>query len=81
MLRLGGQGTPSVRRADYHAALWLLMPGVALLVLDHGQIGCVHGQLEHIVQPHVGWHLLSAASFTFFYRYERLLERRWRELT
>ena len=80
VLWLGHRVAPGANGGDYRVALWLLLPGVLLLVLDHGQIGCVSGPLEHIVQPHVGWHLLSAASLFFFCRYELPLERRWSEL-
>ena len=70
-----------VARGGDHAAartaLRLLLPGVALLVLDHGAVGCLRGPLEHALQPHAVWHVLSAASFYFFYRAERMLEHRW----
>ena len=62
---------------DYGTAIRLLLPGVALLVLDHLGVGCLRGPLEHTVQPHAVWHILSATSFYFLYRYERILERRW----
>ncbi len=53
---------------DYRTAAWLLISGAALLALDHAQIGCVTGRLEHVIQPHVGWHVLSATSVFFFCR-------------
>ena len=65
-------------RTDARAATWLLLPGALLLALDHAGIGCLGDGLEHLVQPHAVWHLVSAASVWFFYRAERQLERRWR---
>ena len=64
-------------RPDAHLGISLLIPGTILLVLDHAAIGCVTGAGAHVLQPHVVWHLLSATSAVFFYRAERLLERRW----
>ena len=55
----------------------LLVSGAILLVLDHAQIGCVRGSLAHVIQPHVVWHVLSAASCFYLYKTERVLERRW----
>ena len=62
-------------RADYRTAVGLFLPGLVLLLSDHGQIGCFRGRLEHFVQPHAIWHLLSATSFYFFYRYQRAIEQ------
>jgi hypothetical protein len=45
------------------------------LWLDKGQIACAGGALSHIVQPHSLWHVLSAFSLFFLYRYERIVER------
>jgi hypothetical protein len=45
------------------------------LWLDKGQIACAGGVLGHVVQPHSFWHLFSALSLLFFYRYERQVER------
>jgi hypothetical protein len=45
------------------------------LWLDKGQVACVGGVLSHIVQPHSFWHILSAFSLLFLYRYERGIER------
>ena len=77
ILWMGRRVTGGGDHAAYRTALRLLLPGVALLVLDHGGVGCLRGPLEHAVQPHAVWHVLSAASFFFFYRYERTLEHRW----
>ena len=60
---------------DLRRAFFLLLPGVILLVLDHGQLGCVSGTLEHVIQPHAWWHALSAASFIYLYRYVAGLAR------
>lgn len=64
-------------RSDARLGLSLLLPGAVLLLLDHAAVGCVTGAGAHLLQPHVAWHLLSAASAVFFYRAERLLERQW----
>ena len=77
VLWMGRIAIPDADHAAYRTAVRLLLPGVALLMLDHGGIGCVRGPLEHAVQPHAVWHVLSAASFYFLYRYERALEQRW----
>ena len=55
--------------ADLRRAFGLLVPGVILLALDHGHLGCVSGPLQHVIQPHAGWHALSAVSFVYLYRY------------
>jgi len=54
---------------DLRRAFALLLLGVILLALDHGQLGCVSGTLEHVIQPHAWWHALSGASFIYLYRY------------
>ena len=77
VLWLGHRDPSSGPRSDYRAGVWLLLPGAGLLALDHGQVACIRGWLEHFIQPHVGWHLLSAASLLFFCRYARQLERTW----
>jgi hypothetical protein len=33
----------------------------------------------HVVQPHSFWHLLSALSLLYFYRYERSIEQTLRD--
>jgi hypothetical protein len=47
----------------------------AALWLDKGQVLCARGSLVHVVQPHSFWHVLSAASLLFLYRYEREVDR------
>ena len=64
-------------RSNIQWVLTFLVSGAILLVLDHGQIGCVRGALAHVIQPHVVWHVLSAASCVYLYQTERVLERRW----
>lgn len=58
--------------------LALLAAGVALaavtLWLDKGRVARVGGALAHVVQPHSFWHVLSALSLFFVYRYERRVE-------
>ena len=66
-------------RRDARRATWLLVPGAVLLGLDHAGIGCVGQALEHVVQPHAAWHVVSAMSVWYLYRAERLLERGWSE--
>jgi hypothetical protein len=45
------------------------------LWLDKGQIACFEGPFAHVVQPHSFWHVFSALSLFFLYRYERRVER------
>lgn len=52
-------------------ALAVLLPGVALLVLDHRGIACTSGSRAHVIQPHVLWHVLSAVSLLLFVRFEQ----------
>ncbi len=74
LLHLGG---PAGRAgsSDYRIAVALVLPGIALLVLDHAAVACLGGGLAHVVQPHAIWHLLSAAALFFIYRAERDAER------
>jgi hypothetical protein len=44
------------------------------LWLDKGRVACVGGAFAHVVQPHSFWHILSALSLFFVYRYEREVE-------
>jgi hypothetical protein len=60
-----------------HRAVWPLLIGTPILGLDHAGVGCLGGDLAHIIQPHAVWHLLSATSVWYFCSAERLLERRW----
>ena len=68
--------------ADLRKIVCLLLPGAALLALDHAGIGCVRaGKVwPHVVQPHIAWHLASAAACVHIARIECVLERgaRWR---
>ena len=61
-------------RRDLVAAIALNQVAAVALWLDKGQVACVRGALAHVVQPHSFWHILSALSFIFFYRYEREIE-------
>ena len=65
----------SAASSDYRVAVTLILPGVALLVLDHAGMACQGGGLAHIFQPHAVWHLLSAAALFFIYRAQREFER------
>jgi hypothetical protein len=62
-------------RSDLVAAIALTQVGAAALWLDHAGIACTQGPLAHVVQPHSFWHLMSALSLVFFYRYQRDVER------
>ena len=68
---------PGKAQLDARRAKWLLVCGAVLLGFDHAGIGCLDEGMEHLVQPHAVWHLLSAASIYYLYRTERLIERRW----
>jgi len=61
-------------RPDLVAAIALNQVAAVALWLDKGQVACVRGALGHVVQPHSFWHILSALSLIFFYRYEREIE-------
>jgi Ceramidase len=69
-------------RRELVAAIAANQTAAVALWLDKGQVLCARGALAHIVQPHSFWHILSALSLFFFYRYERGLEhfadRRWK---
>jgi hypothetical protein len=56
------------------AAIALNQAAAVTLWLDKGHVACVEGVLAHVVQPHSFWHILSAASLIFLYRYERHIE-------
>ena len=64
-------------RPDLRRTVGLLVPAAALLVLGHAGIACVGaGSLwAHVVQPHIAWHLASAAACVFAARIECALER------
>ena len=63
------------RRRDLVGFIALNQAAAVMLWLDKGQVACVGGALSHIVQPHSFWHILSAFSLLFLYRYERMIER------
>ena len=67
-LWLGYRNTSTNTLSDYRTTVWLLLPGATLLGLDHAHVGCVRGAMEHVIQPHVAWHLLSAGSVFFLGR-------------
>jgi hypothetical protein len=62
------------RRRDLVGAIAFNQAAAVCLWLDKGRVGCVGGALAHIVQPHSFWHILSALSLFFVYRYEREVE-------
>ena len=63
-------------RGDLRAVAVLLLPAAALLALGHAGIACVAaGSVwAHVVQPHIAWHLASAAACVYAARMERALE-------
>lgn len=61
-------------RPDLLAAIALNQVAAVALWLDKFQVVCVGGVFGHVLQPHSFWHVLSALSLLFFYRYERQLE-------
>lgn len=61
-------------RRELIAAIALNQAAAVTLWLDKAQVSCVRGALAHVVQPHSFWHVLSALSLLFFYRYEREIE-------
>lgn len=68
-------------RADLRRTVLLLFPAAALLALGHAGVACVGAgsAWTHVVQPHIAWHLASAAACVYIARIERTLERdaRW----
>ena len=67
---------PNLRRAT-----GLLLPAAAVLAAGHAGVACVGdgSPWAHVVQPHIAWHLASAAACVFIVRVELALERdaRW----
>lgn len=61
-------------RIDLGAAIGLNQAAALGLWLDHAQVACTQGPLAHVLQPHSFWHVLSALSLVFFYRYQREIE-------
>ena len=54
-------------RGDLRAVAVLLLPATALLGLGHAGIACVTAgsAWAHVVQPHIVWHLASAAACVY----------------
>ena len=67
--------TPALR-GDLRAAAALLLPAAALLGLGHAGIACVAAgsAWAHVVQPHIVWHLASAAACVYAGRVQCRLE-------
>ena len=66
-------------RGDLVAAIALNQAAALALWLGHAQVACTGGSLTHVVQPHSFWHVLSAFSLVFFYRYQREIEHATRD--
>lgn len=68
-------------RPDLRRATGLLLPAAAVLAAGHTGVACVGAgsPWAHVVQPHIAWHLASAAACVFIVRIELALERdaRW----
>ena len=66
---------------DLRRTVGLLLPAAALLALGHTGIACAGAESPwaHMIQPHIVWHLASAAACVFIARIELVLERdaRW----
>ena len=77
VLWLWQQTLTETEKATANRAKWLLIFGALLLGLDHASIGCFGGGLEHLIQPHAVWHILSAVSLYYVYCSERHSERQW----
>ena len=67
--------TPAIR-GDLRAVAWLLLPAAGLLGLGHAGIACMDAASgwAHALQPHIVWHLSSAAACVFVARVECALE-------
>ena len=63
-------------RSDLRAVTVLVLPAAALLGLGHAGIACVGAgsAWAHVAQPHIVWHLASAAACVFVGRVECALE-------
>ncbi len=61
-------------RRELVAAIAFNQVAAVALWLDKGQLLCSRGALSHVVQPHSFWHVLSALSLLFVYRWERQIE-------
>ncbi|MCE2539915.1 MAG: hypothetical protein J4G16_05885 [Acidobacteria bacterium] len=64
-------------RTDLRRTVVLLLPAAALLALGHAGIACTGAgsAWAHLAQPHIAWHLASAAACVFIVRIELALER------
>ena len=62
-------------RADLRRTVVLLFPAAALLALGHAGIACTASgsAWAHVLQPHIAWHLASAAACVFIARIELAL--------
>ena len=67
--------TPAIR-ADLLRVVVLLLPAAALLGLGHAGIACVGAGSAgaHVIQPHIVWHVASAAACVFVGRVQGALE-------
>ncbi len=67
--------TPAIR-GDLRGVAVLLLPAAALLGLGHAGIACVAAgsAWAHVVQPHIVWHLASAAACVYAGRVECALD-------
>jgi hypothetical protein len=63
-------------RRELFRFLALNQVAAVALWVDKGQVACAGGMLSNVVQPHSFWHMFSACSLLFVYRYERDVERR-----
>ncbi len=57
--------------SEVRTVTWIILPAGALLALGHVGIGCVTGAAAHLMQPHVAWHLASAAACVIACRIDR----------
>lgn len=62
-------------RLDLVGAITFNQAAAVALWIDKGQVACFGGALVHVVQLHSFWHIFSAVSLLFVYRYERQIER------
>lgn len=72
----GRAGRIPAIRDDLRATTLLLLPAAALLGLGHAGIACVGAgsAWAHVAQPHIIWHVASAAACVFAGRVARALE-------
>ena len=67
--------TPAIG-ADLRAVAALLLPAAALLGVGHSGVACVGAgsTWAHVIQPHIVWHVASAAACVFVARVECALD-------